>query len=494
MNPLFFKLKSFWLLIIGKIKLHQTLFKRLSFGLIIVLILFIIAGFLYYNFYFKKDSLIKYVPKEAVLYSTLRINGEIKENQLAQNLFLTINSEYHLPEMDPMILNPYIGYNFALAIIPKESNFYEYNYLVLLDLRERPDENILKEKGLYWHYFKNQYFDTDVMAISNSPIIIEKVVAVRNQEWPALASRIGVTINLNQLKINKLGKVFIDIEALRKHFNELGDLKLKTLFASLGNTNVDELYLSIDFKDNTIIFSNSESTEQASLLLTRIPSNFIASLSTNNLQDHLTQILNVIYQLDPAYYKQILKNMEYSQGILNLDWQNDIFPLFRGESQLIVYPEQKYLLALKLNNSIDITQKLAKLEEVMGTYNLLNEPRQKEKQLPDGTHITQIIRDTSFAFEEVVIGDRKLRTLDKNGVEFGYFYNDNLLILANSLLLLNKLLYNEDLTEINNINLANFSTNLILDTDIYTDIWPVLANINNIDYSELNGKIWLKLE
>ncbi|MBN1325802.1 DUF3352 domain-containing protein [Candidatus Falkowbacteria bacterium] len=494
MNPLFFRIKAFWLLIVGKIKLHQTLLRQLSFGFGIVLILLIIGGFLYYNFYFKKDSLIKYVPKEAMLYSTLRINGEIKENLLVQRLGGAISKEYNLPQIDSAILNPYIGYNVALALIPKENNFYEYDYLVLLDLRARPDENNIKDKGFYWHYLKNDYFNTDIMAISNSQNIIEKVVAVRNQEWPSLASRIGVTINLNQLKISKPGKIFIDIEALGEHFADLDDLKLKTLFFSLSNANIDELYLSAEFKDNKIIFGNNELLDLSDLLLSQVPAGFIVSLSANNISDQLIQIINILSQLDPAYYQQVLKNREYSQGLLNLDWQNDVLTLFTGKSQLIVYPDGKYIIAIEFDNSIENAQKLAKLEDVIGSYYLINEPKQKEKQLPDGTYITQIVRDKSLVFKEITINDKNLKIFNKNGREFGYYYSNNVLILANSLILLNNLANNDNLFSLKNENFASCSTNLIFNPSSYSNILPILDNINLINYNEESGEIWLKLE
>ncbi len=495
MNPLFFKLKTFWLFINGKIKLHQTLFKRLAIAFVLLLILLMISGFFYYNFYFKKDRLIKYAPKETVLYSSLRINGEVKENLLINRLAASFSKEYDLPDIDFSILNPYVAYNAALAIIPNENHFYQFDYLVLFDLRKRPDENILHGQGLYWHYLKNEYFDTDILAISNSPQVIEKVVAVRNQEWPSLASRIGVTLSLNQLKLSNSGKIFIDIDSLSQHFKELNDLRLKMLLASLKIKFPDELYLGVEFKDNKLSFGSQESSELLSEpLLLEAPKDFIANLSTDNAATQFNQITNILSQIDPMYYQQMLKNREYSQGLYNLDWQGDILSLLNDQAQLVVYPNQKYLLALNFSDLADINQKLTKLEEIVSSMFLVNEPRQREKQLPDGTFITQIVRDKSFAFEGFKINNIDLRSLKKGDLEFGYYLDGNRLILANSLTLLNSLINKQGLITLNNDNLSNVSTNFSIYPGIFIDLWPNLANVNTISYAEENGRIWLELK
>jgi hypothetical protein len=495
MNPLFFKFKAFWLFIKGKIKLHQTLIKRLVIGFIAIIVLLMIGGFLYYNFYFKKDRLIKYAPKETIFYSTLRINGEVKNNLLINRLAAIFGKEHNLSDIDFSILNPYVGYNAAMAIIPNQNNYYQFDYLFLFDLRKRPEENMLIDKGLYWFYLKNEYFNTDILAISNSPQVIEKVKLVRNQEAQSLASRIGVTLNLNNIKIGRPGKIFIDLDSLSKHYDEMSDFKIKMLLASLKNKFPNELYLGMDLNNNQILLSNEELNREATeLLLSSVPTGYIANLITNNSQKSLNEIISVLSEIEPGFYQQVLKNKEYSQGLYNLDWQSDVLPFFSKKAQLLIYPNQRYLLALNVGQDSDINQRLSKLEEVIGSIYDVNEPRQKEKRLPDGSYITQIVRDNSLAFKSSIVNDIDLRLLSRNNLEFGYYLDNDRLILANSEELLNNLVNNNDLNIINTENLTNYSTNLTIFPAYYSNIWPILANINTIGYSDENNKIWLILK
>jgi hypothetical protein len=496
MYNLRYKLKQLWLFILAKIKMNQWLIKIISiiFGVIVILLILAI-GFLYFNFYFKKDRLIRYVPKEAVLYAAFYTN-RFEDNNLINNFLNLLKQKYEIANLDPSYLNHLVRYNVALAIIPKsDDNFYNFDYLLLFDLGTRPEEDWLKKGGLNYTYLENDFLNKNILAVSNSPAIIEKAISVRNQEADSLLQRISVTINLEKINWGDAGKLYIDTENFSRHLGQLNELRLKLPLLFLQKEGIDGLYFGIARNDQKVILSNFRSDgSSAQSLLNQIPSGYQYSLNFKAGNNILLKALYLLNQIDPDYYRQILKNIEYSQGILNLDWQSDILPFFNDQAQIIAYPGNKYLVAIKVDEIANLNQKLSKLEEIISNTFTVEGSREQEKRLVDGTYITQIVRLKTKQFEDLDKNNQQIRILKNQNIEFGYFLAENKLILANSVDLLRSLAEQNGLVELPNNKMANLGTNLAINGQFLNNSLNFANILNNIIISEENGKILLIIE
>ena len=128
----------------------------------IILGLILLGLFVYYNYYFKKDNLLKYIPKEAYFYSTLKLNSRIEENPVLKRIIANLATEWNLETIDWEIFNPYVGNNFALALIPaKDKNFSTPDILLVFDLSKKKNGlekylQILKDKNLAYQFLINE--------------------------------------------------------------------------------------------------------------------------------------------------------------------------------------------------------------------------------------------------------------------------------------------------------------------------------------------------
>jgi len=476
------------------------------FGVIFLIIA--ISLFFYYQYFYRKDNLIKYVPADAAFYSTFRLNNELKGNPFTNKMFLALEKNYNLPNIDFSKLNYMVGYNSALALMPNfTQNNLNFDYLLLFDFNGKPENisiltNQLKNKNVYFDILQNQTLKRNILAISNSNNLITEVKKISVQESPSLGQDLNVLLNLSKFKLNYIGKIYLNLEPLSKNLNMIKDIPTKIALASLADKNSNKLFLGIKMKDNKLIIesSNISLTNKSQFLMAKIPADTILNLSFYNAADKFEKISKILSRQEPSYFKQLNQNLNYIQDQYNLDYKKDILSLFSGQAQLLATADNHYILALKQNSVID-QESINKLEQIVKNYIASQNPEESQKILPDKSVITQIVKKPEkYIFKTETINKTSLFYLENN-TEIAYFIKDNIIYLANSRDKLRDLLNQNNLIELSNLskcydeNSSDFSENLTIDKNLILKYVYIPEFFTHLTLSPgENGKFWLCLE
>ena len=216
----------------------------------VIIIISIIALFLYYHLYFKKDNLIKYVPKEAVFYSAFRLNEETASQPLLAKMINQLKQDYNLPDFDLNNLNHFVSYNSALAIIPKDNSAdLEFDYLLVFNLKPHiidlePKLNLFEQTDLKYELLTNSVLEKNVLIVSNSQEMIEQVKKINRQEAPSLVGQLNVLINLKKFELDYLAKSYLNIDWFNHNLSQINDLPLKLLIVSAEANNLDKFLIN----------------------------------------------------------------------------------------------------------------------------------------------------------------------------------------------------------------------------------------------------------
>lgn len=474
----------------------------------VIIIIFIIALFLYYHLYFKKDNLIKYVPKEAVFYSAFRLNEETFKQPLLNKIINQLKQDYNLPDFDLNNLNHFVSYNSALAIIPKsETPDLQFDYLLVFNLKPHiidlePKLNLFNQTDLKYELLTNSALEKNILIVSNSQGIIEQVKQINRQEAPSLVGQLNVLINLKKFKLDYLAKSYLNIDWFNDNLSKINDLPLKLLIVSAKADNLDNLYLGLKSVNNKLVLETSalKIIDDQSRLLEKVPNNYLASFSFSNAAAKINQLVDLLQAIDPITWQQVQTNKDYFANIYSFEWQ-ELLDLFANQAQIVVNQDNNWILGLNLAQIQDKEAKIARLEQGIKEYLAYNNPVIREKMLPDYTYIKQIIKNTEdLEFQSEEVANISLKSIKQDNFEFAYYINDNYLFLANSSQIIKDYLENKDLIQINqvcNVNKANFRQNLLIKTDYLSQYYPYFKYFNNLLVNEAlsdNQQIWLCLE
>jgi len=481
------------------------------FGVIILILA--IALFFYYHYYFKKDNLIKYVPQNAVLYSTFRLDNKLKDNQIIKNFLAQLKQDCNLPDFDLDSLNYMLAYNSALAIIPNQkNNELSFDYLVILDFNGRPDYaqpfiKYFQSQNWSAELLTNQALNKNVLLASNSKKVIARVKKIAVFQEPSLADKINVFLNLKDFNLSYLGKLYLNLDSIIENLNLIKDPRSKLLLLALKSENIKEIYLGLIEKDSKLILENIANEFNVDLnqpLLTNVPINTGLILNFNNGQEQFKKMYKFLAQDDPEYFYQLEKNKIMLESLYKFNLENDVLSFFTGPAQLMADSQNHYLLAVEATQITDLDSKLNKLEEIAKQYLASQNPVETQKNLPDYTTITQIVKQPEkYKFIINEINGIKIHSIRNNGLEFAYLLKDNVLILANSGQKLEDLVKNVNLEDINdyvtylNENNANLSQNLLIKANYLQKLVPFLSFTNDLIMTEDlsgNGKFWLSLD
>jgi len=474
----------------------------------VILLIIAVALFFYYQYYFKKDNLIKYVPQNAIFYSTFRLNDEIKENQFVKNLISQIDPS--LADINLNNLNNMVAYNAAAAIIPRENDDINFDYLLIFNLNNKPinieqDFNFISRYQLKYLLQTNQTLEKNILIISNSNEIINKIRDITAYKEESLAKKVNIVLGLNKITIDHNARIYFDFATLPDRLNKIHDLPLKlAMFSLISDTN-KQIFLGAKFLNNQILIKSPESVgeenKSSENFISQVPKDTIFSLTFNQGDQSWLNINEKIKDFDLNTFLTLEKNLAYWQNMYKFNLRSDIFPLLAEQSQLIITKDKKYILILETE-----VKDISKLEESIKLFLASNNPVEEGKSLPDYTTITKIVRkpeDYNFAIRK--INDLDLHYLNDT-FEFGYYFQDNKLVLANSITKLEDLLNKTNLLNINELSncAMNFDNNLdkiYINNEFLSNFSPEMANLGklfkNIEFTgnlKENGKFWLCLE
>jgi hypothetical protein len=449
--------------------------------------------FLYYNLYFKTDSLIKYVPKESVGYVTFRITPELLQNQRVSQVLNQVAGQYNLKQFNVNDLNQLVGNNLSLALVPQLNNPSGFDTLILLDLGIRTEDIKVYQTWAeqnHWlsQTFANQTKSKNILAIATSQSLLAQVQQVAVKQQPALSQKIDLVFNLKKYQPDKFfGKIFLDKGFFKILSDSFNQPQYKVLLA-LASEN-SQIFAGIRADQNGIYVQsdpNSQNTESAGAGQD-LPENFIYALSFSDFAAGWQKITENLKQTDSTSYDQLLKNKEYFEGLYNFSVDNDLLPLLAGQVEVFSATGNEYLLTTTLKSG-DVETQTNQIETIIKRYIANSYPVVKSRELPDHTYITSIVRDIeSLEFNEDEIMGFKIRGILKGDKEYIYILANNHLILANSRDIITDLLNTDQ--KINNwkntglmeiltnysekasINLANISQNIKLLSSFANITW-----------------------
>jgi len=487
---------------------HKRLIIFLAKVFWVIFLIIAVALFFYYQYYFKKDNLIKYVPQNAVFYSTFKLSDEIKANQFVKN-FIS-QTDPNLASINLNNLNYMVAYNGALALIPKENDSFGYDYLLILNLNNKPinieqEFNFINKYQLKYFLLANQTLEKNILIISNSDKVINNVRNIISYKAESLAKKVNIMLALNKISIDHNARIYLDFSNVPNRLNKIKALPLKLAMYSLASDNQGQLYLGAKFLNDKIIINSPGSVEAGETtsenFITQVPKDTIFSLTFNQGDVSWVKISEKIKEFDLQTYLTLEQNLAYWQNIYKFNLRADIFPLLAHQAQLIMTKDKKYILIIETPIK-DIT----KIEESIKLYLATINPQREVKSLPDHSTITKIVRkseDFNFAIRK--INDVDLHYLI-DSTEFGYYFQDNKLVLANSIAKLEDLLNKTNLSNINELSncAMNFDTNmdnLYINNEFMINFSPEIANFSklfkNIEFAanlKENDKFWLCLE
>ena len=429
---------------------HQRVIIFFAKVLAVILGLIFIGYFLYYNIYFKTDALIKYVPKEAVAYATFRLTPELDQNQIIQKIKSQLEANDKI-DVNFNSFNQLSGNNLSLALVPQGDKL---GTLILIDLGARNNLaqeylKISQEHNWPAQIFSNKIKTKIILALADSEALLNQVNQVAGKKQPALSQKADVVLNLKKFDPkNFAGKFYLAADFFKYQIPQgqrppfgAGSDQFQFISALLPKSGQGQFFAGITAQQNSIIIQNNETLKQdLSGSKPNWPANISYSLTLSNLAKTLPSMLETLKQNDSDLYANLGQKQAEWEGLYDFDWETDILPMLGNQAQVIATNDKQFLAAVTLENESPDGQ-VAKIEKIIKTYIATKYPIEKQRQLPDGTWITAITRDTkpfNFSEQDDNILGLKIKVLNYNNQEFIYALSGNHLILANS----RELLYN----------------------------------------------------
>ncbi len=470
--------------------------------------LILLGLFVYYNYYFKKDNLLKYIPKEAYFYSTLKLNSRIEENPVLKRIIANLATEWNLETIDWEIFNPYVGNNFALALIPaKDKNFSTPDILLVFDLSKKKNGlekylQILKDKNLAYQFLINERTKKEILIASNSEKLLNNIRKIALDRGLSLGQKVNVILNLKDFSPNKfLGKIYLNLQYFSDNLDKISDPRIKILLGKMAMENLDDLYLGVKNENTQIILQNfiNQYNNDNNQVNIKLPQTTKYYFKFNINKNEIFQFLDVLKKTEPEYFNKISSNINYWQKQYNFNLEADILPLMQNQVQLIGDTSNNFLVSSNIEPK-NIDERINKIRGTILNYFNVSFPREIPKQLPDASSITQIIKN-NYVFNEEKIDNITLYYLKNDGMELAYTIWENELILANSKNFLKMYISQDNLIPINEIsacfgnNSFNFSQNLLINERAISEL---LGNYQFAKYlsikSDNNDKFWLCVE
>lgn len=489
---------------------HQRLIKFGAKVIGALLLIILIILFFYYNLFFKKDNLLKYVPENALAYATFKADQSTWDNQFLKKWLATWRDSNQIV-LEPDDLNSLVGYNLALALIPGSAES-SLNFLAIFDLKNQVSQDkylsILEKNHLYYSLLTPNVLEKRILVVSDSPLIIEQVQRISLQEDKSLADNMKVVINLQQLKGNYSGKVYLNLALLKERLSSNSDLTSQIIINRLTEIEDKALFVGIKLNPDNIQIESTHSrklpapADQTSGAFNLL-NDSILNLSGQAVDTDLTKLM-LSLKSDSDFYKILENNLYNLEKQLKFDIDQDILPLLHKQVAISVNSRQAWVLSLDLAGQADADAKIEKLGNILQAYLALQHPIYKEKQLPDKTYIKQLVIDQTILtpfIKDIPGGQIRFWSLDQAGI--GYMKLANNIYVSNNLDKLVAISLNQfnnqkvSQSSCNSQNMAEFTQFLNLDKQMILGYLPQLGALEQVWLGmggQGNEKIWLCLE
>jgi hypothetical protein len=424
---------------------HRRLIIFLAKILGVIMIVIMVSLFLYYQLIFKKDNLIRYVPTDSLLYGTFNLNNQIKDNKFIQANYPQISSS--LQNIDFNLLNNLVAYNAAIALVPDKINSQNtISYLFLFNLKEDNDNlqpylDLIAKANWSSYLLVNNPLKRKILALSNSESVINQVKAINLQQQPSLLSKLDVVANLNKFDLSYWGKIYINVKIANEFYNNQDNLPVQLLLSHWQSNKLGQLYSGLKIQDNKILMESSDFNvlQSCQTDLSSLPNDWQAFINLNKADLQYQQLFQRLQQDNSVSYQLLAKNKTYLEGLYNFDINKLISEYFKNTTSLIILPQDKFIFSSEADNSDLAQQEILQLTHIIKEYLKINQPQIKAKELPDGSIITQIIKNPADLKPEILelvdVNNVKIGEISYfrlHDIELAYYQSKNMIYLANS--------------------------------------------------------------
>jgi len=505
----------------AKLKHHKTKIFSSAF-VIIMLAILLSVGYLLLQKAFRADPIAKFLPADKTI-ATVEINSNLDHQQLKRafklmekypeyseaKLIAQIDTYFQLNyETD---LKLWLGRGVGLALL-NNKNDDDVNPVYFAEVLSRTNINKFLSKfnpaeneynGSKTYLIEGPYYLTfidDYLFVTQNEETIYQLID--GQDSPSLYTSEQYRKINNNLPLNRVAFVYLNFEsvsdAVFKHYTFLGEngLSMEVIspllkifkaegisFIALEDNFAVQSFLSLSDKvANNSDYLSFQSKYNANLL-NFVPNDALFFWGGEDLNHQLRRFVELLSGGEEgalAVFDTVIQS--YSSKYLgpNMNFNDDILPLFANEFSFVYENGGHYKLLLELN---DAQQDAVKIHEIAGSFAELGavfEPKVVEHELKDGT----IGREIVAVPKEITKSDKKYNEytifeLNMGEENKGLFYAivDKIALLSD----------NEDSLK-RSLDLLNDSSQSLRNTPVFiSQIEPVMKSSDEVSYFNAPG-------
>lgn len=414
--------------------------RKQIFGASLALIMFGIlaaVGFLLFQKAFRPENIAKYLPENGtVLTLEINTNFEHHQNQKAFSLLKnypqfakdgiikSIENKYALNFQKE--ITPWLGRQAGVSLLSLNEN-EDLNFLYFAEVFSRINaENFLVDKSLKSEYSDHDLyifpqgesatFIDDYLFFSPSQKQIEALIDFQDSSDNTLFRNASYRRINDNLPLNKVGLFYVDFSQIDNRFFEkfpllsekgLSSKIIEPFLKILEAEGVALIALDDQFALQSFLSLNTDYLQNEQYLTLEekysadlanyVSSENIGFWGGKNLETQLRRMLEILGGADEnvaIVFDKILQQYSEKYFGSEINFENDVLPLFRNEFALAIEKNQNadvYKFLIELKDFQKDKQKLEKLAQKFALTGAVLNPEVVDYTLPDGTPSKEII-------------------------------------------------------------------------------------------------------
>lgn len=422
--------------------------------------------FLFWQFFCKKDNIIRFIPEEAIFYSW--IDPSFRNALFKTGDFSNLEEDLQI-KLDE-VLNPYqlnfkedlepiLGDEVALAILPDKEKAV---FLGVIKLKNKDLKSNLEKKLVTRNTKEETYsgikivsplndsasllkfsyiFLEDYLVLSKEPSFLKNIIDVKQGKRSSLAESSKYKKFSHILPYSYSFYLFVEPDQFVNRFVS-SEESTRYIFLKIFTFNIKEASLSLKLSGKNLIMRTyinkfKEGNNYPLKLVNYIPLKTILSFSGYNLEKEFEDLKNQLTSYNPLYLFYLTNLKEKIQKQYGLDIEDDLLSWMDKEYNLLVQSKSENEFSFGFIFQIDdikkVQEKLAKLENVIENYYSQKYPKESNIILEDGTTAVELLPNTeAFQFKDLDFKDIKIRTISipETFENFSYAFYGNLVVFG----------------------------------------------------------------
>ena len=507
----------------SRFQIHKRQIFGAALGMIMLAIL-ISVGFLLFQKAFRPENIARYLPEDGTVL-TLEMNTNFDHHQIQKaesllknypeftknGVIKSLETAYGFNYQKD--ISPWLGRQAGLSLMSADSD-ESLNFLYFAEVFSRKNaESFLSAKALKSEYSnfdlyifpkgESATFVDDYLFFSPNQKQIESLIDFQNSSDKALFRSSSYRRINDNLPLNKVGMFYVNFSQIDNRFFETFPMLSERGFSAqmiapflqvLEAEGVALIALDDKFALQSFLSLDKEmlKDEQYLTLQEKYTANLTSFIADENIgfwggQNFETQLKRMMEVLGGAdenvaiVFDKILQQYSEKYFGSDINFQNDVLPLFKNEFALAIEKHNKenvYKFLIELKDLKNDKDRLELLAENFARTGAALKPQIVDYILPDGTPSKEIVAvpepiiPTETTYENYVIHSLTIGT-QKRGV----FYSivDDFAVIAN------------DIAGVkSSIDFKNGKGGSLKDSDQFTAaIAPILMNSDEVSYMNL---------